>query len=143
MSKYGAKKVVHDGITFDSRVEGQYYLHLKELQAKGEVTRFDLQPKFTLLGGFTDNYGVKHLPVKYIADFLVYYKDRDPKVIDIKGAPLTPDFKIKRKMYASQFPLELVLIGYSKIDGGWRLYSDIQKARKERKKAKEAAKNGN
>lgn len=143
MSKYGAKKVEHDGIKFDSTVEGKYYLHLKELQAQGVVTRFELQPSFILQGGFTDDWGVKHLPIKYKSDFLVYYRDSDPKVIDIKGAPLTPEFKIKRKMYANQFPLELVLIGYSKIDGGWRLYKDIQEARKLRKKAKEATKSGN
>ncbi|PGL88567.1 hypothetical protein CN926_00755 [Bacillus thuringiensis] len=142
MSKYGAKKVTIDNITFDSKVEGEYYKYLKELQAKGFVDRFDLQPSFTLQGGFTDDWGVKHLPIKYKADFLVYYKDSDPKVIDIKGAPLTPEFKIKRKMYANQFPLELVLIGYSKIDGGWRLYKDIQEARKLRKKAREAKLNG-
>lgn len=143
MSKYGAKKVNHDGITFDSKVEGQYYLYLKDLQEKGKVTRFELQPSFTLQGGFTDDWGVKHLPIKYKADFLVYYKDSDPKVIDIKGAPLTPEFKIKRKMYANQFPLELQLIAFSRMDGGWVDYLELQKFRRERKKAKEATKSGN
>ena len=31
MSKYGAKKVTIDGITFDSKAEGRYYEHLQKL----------------------------------------------------------------------------------------------------------------
>ena len=34
-SKYGAIKVTHDNITFDSTMEGSYYLHLKEEKANG------------------------------------------------------------------------------------------------------------
>ena len=136
-SKYNAKKVIVDNIQFDSKVESQFYLHLKRLQEMGEVTRFDLQPEFILQGGFTDDWGVKHLPIKYRADFLVYYKDSDPKVIDIKGQIL-PEFKLKRKLYAAKFPLELVLLSYSKIDGGFITVDALKEARKLRKKAKEA-----
>lgn len=136
-SKYNAKKVTVDDIQFDSKVESQFYLHLKRLQEMGEVTRFDLQPEFILQGGFTDDWGVKHLPIKYRADFLVYYKDSDPKVIDIKGQIL-PEFKLKRKLYAAKFPLELVLLSYSKIDGGFVTVDALKKARAARKKAKEA-----
>lgn len=135
--KYNAKKVTVDNIQFDSKVESQFYLHLKKLQEMGEVTRFDLQPEFILQGGFTDDWGVKHLPIKYRADFLVYYKDSDPKVIDIKGQIL-PEFKLKRKLYAAKFPLELVLLSYSKIDGGFITVDALKEARKLRKKAKEA-----
>lgn len=140
-SKYNAKKTEIDGIKFDSAVEGKYYSHLKELQAQGVVTRFDLQPEFILQGGFTDDWGVRHLPIKYRADFLVYYRDSDPKVIDIKGQIL-PEFKLKRKLYAAKFPLELVLLSYSKIDGGFITVDALKKARKERKKAKEVKQNG-
>ena len=37
MSKYGAKKVTIDGITFDSKAEGRYYEHLLKLKKTGVV----------------------------------------------------------------------------------------------------------
>lgn len=135
-SKYNAKKTEIDGIKFASKAEGDYYKHLKELQAQGVVTRFDLQPKFILLNGFTDKWGVKHEPIRYIADFLVYYTEGEPKVIDIKGTE-TSDFKLKRKWYCSMFPLELKLIAHSDIDGGWVETSYLKEARKIRKTEKE------
>lgn len=137
-SKYNAKKTETDGIKFASALESKYYLYLKGLQAQGVVTRFDLQPSFTLLNGFTDDYGVYHYPIKYVADFLVYYAEGDPKVVDTKGL-MTSDFKIKRKLYCSMFPLELKLVNYSKIDGGWIECDTLKKARAARKKAKELA----
>lgn len=136
-SKYNAKKSEIDGIRFDSALEGKYYLHLKELQAKGEVTRFEMQPSFILQGGFTDDFGVKHYPIKYVADFLVYYPDKPPVVVDVKGM-VTTDFKLKRKLYCAKFPLELKLVNHSKIDGGWIELDALKEARKLRKKAKEA-----
>lgn len=140
-SKYNAKKSEYKGIKFDSKAEMEYYKHLELLKEMGEVSWFDMQPEFTLLGGFTDNFGRKHLPIKYRADFLVHYTDAPPVVIDIKGME-TPDFKLKRKMYCARFPLELKLIAYSKIDGGWIETDELKKARKLRKKAKEAKLNG-
>ena len=134
-SKYNAKKTETDGIKFDSALEGKYYLHIKQLQESGEVTRFDMQPSFILQGGFIDDYGVKHHPIKYVADFLVYYKDKPPVVVDVKGL-LTSDFKLKRKLYAAKFPLELKLIAYSKMDGGFIEHDKLMKLRRERKRAK-------
>lgn len=136
-SKYNAKKETIDGIRFDSALEGKYYLHLKELQAKGEVTRFETQPRFTLQEGFVDAFGFKHEPIKYVGDFLVYYPgDKAPKVIDVKGMT-TSVFSIKRKLYCNIFPLELVVLGYSKIDGGFVPMEVIKEGRKARKKEKE------
>lgn len=136
-SKYNAQKETIDGIRFDSALEGKYYLHLKELQAKGEVTRFDMQPRFTLQEGFTDSFGFYHEPIKYVGDFLVYYQgDKPPKVIDVKGMS-TSVFTIKRKLYCKQFPLELVVLGYSKVDGGFVPMEVIKEGRKARKKEKE------
>jgi Protein of unknown function (DUF1064). len=139
INKYNSNKVVVNGIKFDSKVESEYYKHLLDLQKKGIVKSFTLQPEFILLSGFTDKYGKKHLPIKYKSDFLVNYVDGTTKVIDIKGMIL-PEFKLKQKLYCSMYPHELVLLSYSKIDGGWIRVEDLKVARKERKKAKELAK---
>lgn len=136
-SKYNARKTEIDGIKFASKAEGDYYKHLKKLKAQGVVTWFDMQPRFTLLNAFTDDWGVEHNKIEYIADFLVHYAEGEPKVIDIKGTE-TPEFKLKRKWYCSMFPLELKLIAHSAIDGGWVETSVLKEARKVRKAEKEA-----
>lgn len=138
-SKYNARKTVINGISFDSKIEGEYYKHLISLKAKGVVTSFEMQPKFTLLKGFTDKFGKKHRPIEYKSDFLVNYIDGTTKVIDVKGQ-LLPLFLVKQKLYCSMYPHELVLLSYSKKDGGWIRIEDLKVARKERKKAKELAK---
>lgn len=136
-SKYNARKTEIDGIKFASKAEGDYYKHLKKLKAQGVVTWFDMQPRFTLLNAFTDDWGVEHNKIEYVADFLVHYAEGEPKVIDIKGTE-TPEFKLKRKWYCSMFPLELKLIAHSAIDGGWVETSVLKEARKVRKAEKEA-----
>lgn len=52
VSKYRANKTVIDGITFDSKAEGQYYLYLKEKEAQKLIEGFELQPRFTLQASF-------------------------------------------------------------------------------------------
>lgn len=138
MSKYGAKKTIVDGITFDSDMEARYYAHLQRLKGQGEIKEFTMQPAFVLLEGFT-KHGKKHLPIKYKADFEVWYEDGTHVVVDVKGFE-TSDFKLKKKLYASRYDVELKLVTYSKIDGGWIELDDLKKARKLRKKTKEAAK---
>lgn len=61
-SKYGAKKVVIDGITFDSTKEGGRYLELKMLERAGLITELELQVPYELNPGGTHS-------LKYIADF--------------------------------------------------------------------------
>lgn len=138
MSKYNSRKVIVDGITFDSEMESRYYAHLMRLKGYGEIKDFSLQPAFVLLEGFT-KHGKKHLPIKYRADFQIWYNDGTTEVIDIKGFE-TSDFKLKKKLYANKYDTKLVCVTYSKIDGGWIELEALKKARKLRKKAKEAAK---
>jgi hypothetical protein len=138
MSKYGAKRVEVDGIVFDSKLESQYYLHLKELKAAGVVKHFELQPEFILMEKFYKR-GILFRQIKYKADFHVWYTDGEEHIVDVKGME-TADFKIKRKLYEKQFPLELKLIAFSKMDGGWIELDELKKRRKERKKLKEQKK---
>ena len=48
MGKIVHKKTEIDGIVFDSKMESEYYLHLKQLQEQGIVKSFKLQPAFLL-----------------------------------------------------------------------------------------------
>ncbi|QFG05191.1 holliday junction resolvase [Bacillus phage 019DV002] len=134
-NKFNNKKVEIDGIKFDSKMEGDYYDHLKQEQRAGRVSHFILQPKYTLQPSFKKR-GKLFRAIDYKADFEVHYPNGDYVTIDIKGFE-TADFKIKRKLFEKAYPQELKLITYSKIDGGWIETDALKEARKARKKAKE------
>lgn len=134
MTKYNAKKVVIDGIKFDSKMEADYYIHLKRLKEQGEIADFELQPKFQLQPKFEKN-GTKYQAIFYKADFKVFYPDGCIEIVDVKGMT-TPLFNMKAKMYHYHHDFELKLITYSRIDGGWIELDDLKKARAERKKKK-------
>jgi Protein of unknown function (DUF1064) len=136
-TKYGNKKVVLDGITFDSEMEAKYYSHLKLLRSKGIVKEFELQPKFVLLDSFKKN-GKTYRAITYNADFTVYYADGKIEVIDVKGM-ITQQFELRRKLFEHRYPYELKLVTYSKIDGGWITHDELKKARAKRKKAKQVS----
>ncbi|MET4562205.1 hypothetical protein ABIA69_003391 [Lysinibacillus parviboronicapiens] len=133
-AKYGNKKVIRDGIEFDSAMEAKYYDYLKHLQAQGVVASIELQPKFVLLPKFEKN-GKKFREIGYSADFTVHYADGHTEVVDIKGM-VTQQFALRKKLFEYRYPHELKLLTYSKIDGGWITHDELKKVRKARKDLK-------
>ena len=124
-----------DDITFHSKNEAKYYLHLKQLHTDGIVQSFEMQTKYELQPSFRKN-GKLHRAITYITDFVVHYADGHTEVIDVKGMETT-DFKIKKKLFEYRYPeLSLKCVTYSKIDGGWIELDDLKKARAKRKKEK-------
>lgn len=117
-NKYGAKKVVFDGITFDSKKEGLYYLKLKDMERCGEIHNLRLQVPFELLPAiYRDE--IIHLKTKdktekrciqravnYVADF-VYEKDGVQFVVDTKGLRL-PDYILKKKMMLALRNIDII-----------------------------------
>ena len=99
LNKYGAKKVLIDGITFDSKAEAKFYTQLKE-----NGVEFELQPRFLLQDSFKKN-GKHFRKIEYIADFKL-----GNRIIDIKGME-TEVFKIKKKLFEYKYPdLKLELL---------------------------------
>jgi hypothetical protein len=88
-SKYGAKKTVVDGITFDSQAEATRYGVLKVIQASGLITGLRLQVPYQI----TVN-GKK--VCRYVADF-VYIENGKEVVEDVKGMK-TPVYNLKKKL---------------------------------------------
>lgn len=87
--KYNNKKVVIDGIKFDSIRESKRYLDLKNLERAGHIRNLELQPRydFKINGVFIGFYK---------ADFR--YKEKDLLIIeDVKGMK-TPVYNLKKKM---------------------------------------------
>lgn len=99
-SKYHSRKVIVDGITFDSVKEARRYRELKQMEKAGAISGLELQKKFQLIPSQYSEIGGKRKCIErecaYIADF-VYWKDGGMIVEDAKGLR-TPEYIIKRKL---------------------------------------------
>lgn len=108
-SKYGAKKMTIDGITFASKKEAQRYQELKLMEGNGDIKNLELQPRFELQPKF--KHGGKTIrAIHYVADF--QYNDSDGRLVieDTKGDQ-TAVFKLKHKMFLFCYPdLELRIL---------------------------------
>ncbi|MBD5572367.1 DUF1064 domain-containing protein [Clostridium botulinum] len=136
-SKYGAKKIVIDGITFDSKDEGKYYEYLKKLKSQEKILNFELQPKYELQPSFK-KYGKTHRAITYAPDFLIYHLDGSEELIDVKGTE-TQQGNMRRKMFDYKYPdLKLTWVSRSLkySSTGWIEYDELKKIRRENKKCK-------
>lgn len=107
MSKYHAKKVTINGITYDSKKEARRHIMLLDMERKGEIQNLERQVKFVLIpaqrepdtigsrGGVKKGKVIER-EVAYVADFL-YCENGKTIVEDVKGVK-TPEYIIKRKM---------------------------------------------
>lgn len=94
--KYGNKKTMVDGITFDSKREAVRYGQLRMLEKAGQIDTLSLQPKFTLIPGQRNADGKAERPVVYIADFM--YRENGKLIVEDAKGVRTPDYVIKRKL---------------------------------------------
>lgn len=102
-NKYNAKRVLLDGICFDSKAEANYYAALKLREKANEVTDIELQRWYDLIVN-----GV--LVARYRADFTFYDRLlRNRRIIDVKGVE-TRDFKMKRKLMKACFGLDIEVV---------------------------------
>lgn len=132
MTKYNAKKVTIDGIQFDSKIESQYYLHLKQKMENKEIIAFGLQPEFILQDSFKKN-GKTFREIKYIADFNIVHNDGTIEIVDVKGM-VTPVFLLKKKLYEKQYPHKLTLMKYANKFSGWVTLDEWKRLKREEKK---------
>lgn len=109
-SKYGNKKTVVDGITFDSKAEAKYYNQLKWLKQAKQIKDFKLQPRYILQEAFEKN-GKKYKKIEYVADFEVHKLDGSIEIIDIKGHE-TKEFLLKRKLFERKYLDTLSVLAY-------------------------------
>lgn len=112
-SKYKAKKVIVNGIEFDSKKEANRYSELKLFERCGKITNLQLQVPFVLIpaqyeeikkitktGKEKTEKKLIERKLTYIADF-VYTQDEKMIVEDVKGyrhAGSYNLFVIKRKL---------------------------------------------
>ena len=101
MSKYNNNKTEYQGLKFDSVREKNRYIHLKELENKGEIKNLELQKKYELQESFKLN-GKTIRAINYICDF--YYIDQNgtEHIEDSKGVR-TDVYKIKKKLFEYKY----------------------------------------
>ena len=106
-NKYHNKKVIYNGIKFDSKKERARFITLKQLEKMGIIESLELQKKFLLQEGYTNAEGKKRRPVYYIADFYYYdYIDNKWVVEDVKGVR-TDVYKLKKKLFEYKYNLTI------------------------------------
>ena len=140
LSEEGKLKRTYKGIQYDSELELKFFKEIVEVGLENGTikgykrqVKYELQPKCK----YKDE---NILAIKYVADYVLTYADDSIIVWDVKGqADATA--KLKKKMFHYRYPeIDYRWIGYSKIDNGWQEYHIIERARKERKKAKDKLK---
>lgn len=100
--KYHNKKVIYDGIKFDSKKECKRYRELKLMERAGLVSDINIQVPFVLQESFIRCDGKRVRSIKYVADFT--YKDKEGKlhIEDAKGVK-TQVYKLKKKLFEYKF----------------------------------------
>lgn len=120
-SKYGNRKTVVDGITFDSKKEANRFRELQLLERAGKITALHRQVKYVLIptqrefsneiykkGAHQGNFKpgkVLEKECSYIADF-AYIQDGAYVVEDTKGVR-TEAYKIKRKLMLERYGIQI------------------------------------
>lgn len=114
-SKYGNRKVVRDGIKFDSEREAARFAELKVLQAMGKIRNLRLQANFTLVEGYTTIEGERIKPMVYRSDF-AYERVTEPdrngtvywlrEVEDVKGVK-TKEYQLKKKLMQDKYGITI------------------------------------
>lgn len=120
-SKYGNRKTMVDGITFDSKKEANRFRELQFLERAGKITALQRQVKYVLIptqrefsneiykkGAHQGHFKpgkVLEKECSYIADF-AYIQDGAYVVEDTKGVR-TEAYKIKRKLMLERYGIKV------------------------------------
>lgn len=104
MSKYHNKKVIYNGITFDSIKEKNRYIELKLLEKAGLIKDLKLQYEFELQPKYVNNKGEHIRNIKYKADFFYYDNQRKIYIIEDTKGFKTDVYKLKKKILEYVYP---------------------------------------
>ncbi len=98
VSKYGNKKIVCNGETFDSKKEYNRYTELQWMEKAKAITDLKRQVKYILIPAQRSPDGkVIERECSYKADF-VYTNDKNNVIVEDTKGMRTKDYIIKRKL---------------------------------------------
>jgi hypothetical protein len=106
-SKYGAKKVKCDGITFDSQGEYKHYLKLKERQNRGEISLLTVHATYPLFAAAKNSHG--QMFVCKIAPDFEYVENGVLVTADFKGV-VTSSWRLKAKIFKANYGREILVV---------------------------------
>lgn len=98
MRKYGNRKMIVDGIKFDSKLEACRYQELKLMQRAGVISDLKLQVKYELIPAQKIDGKVAERACSYVADFVYYDNQLKQQVVEDTKGMKTKDYVLKRKM---------------------------------------------
>lgn len=108
MSKYGAKKVTIDGITFDSIKEATRWRELKYHVMGKIITDLKRQEKFLLIPAqYDENEKLIERAVYYIADFVYTDIKTGQKIVEDTKGVKTKEYIIKRKLMLKEHGIRI------------------------------------
>ena len=111
-SIYINKKVVVDGIKFDSKKEAKRYRDLLLMQRAGEISDLETQPRFRLVEGVKFSGDKRAKPaIRYTADFAYTDVKTGKRVIEDVKSPVTrkkTDYKMRRHMMLAIHGIEVL-----------------------------------
>ena len=107
--KYSAKRCTFDGHNFDSQLERDCYLILKQQHDRGLISTLYLQHRFPLSSASNEPIG------NYVADFLAILPNGQKIVIEAKGQE-TALWRWKEKHFRADYPdTELLVINRASV----------------------------
>lgn len=123
-NKWGNKKVVYDGITFDSTKEKDRYITLFWRQQQGIISDLKTQVEYIVIPHLytmqTKMLKTKTKLIqrtfatstKYIADFVYTDQNGNMVVEDVKGSKhtITPEFRLKQKLMKHIYNIEIKIV---------------------------------
>ena len=101
-NKYGARKVVVDGLKFDSLREANRWGFLQALQRLNKISQLERQVTFVLAPGVKFRGEKRAKPaLRYVADFRYFNPDEAVVVVEDAKGRQTEAFRIKRHLMKS------------------------------------------
>lgn len=104
MNKYFNKKIIVDGIKFDSKKEANRFKELKLLKQSGVIKELELQKVFELQPKYINNKGEHIRAITYKADFFYYDNEKEKYIVEDTKGFRTEVYKLKKKLFEYTYP---------------------------------------
>ena len=104
-NKFKNKKIIYDGITFDSIKEKNRYIELKILEKSGLIKDLELQKVFELQPSFKKN-DKTYRKITYKSDFYYFDNEKGKYIVeDVKASKnfKTEVYRLKKKMFEYKY----------------------------------------
>lgn len=103
-NKYGNKKIIINGVTYDSKAEYKYINDLELKQKAGYISNLKTKPRYILLESFKDNQGNTIRQISYKPE-AYYIENGQEIVLEVKSKPtITEAYTIRKKLFLKRYP---------------------------------------